>query len=313
MKKEIKMHFLMVVTAFFWAGAFIAGKIGIREMNPYELTFFRFLFATILIFAILIKREGNNWRLERSLWPITVLLGIIGMFGYHILFFTSLKYTSVVNSSIIGATNPLITTILGVIFLKESISLKRAGAIFLALSGVILTVTNGRLSLLMNLDFNQGDIIMLAAVLCWACYAILGRRPKGKISPLKLMAYVFLVCLLLMIPFMIKGQIWNKLSDISLQSWLAALYMAIFPSVVGYLIQMASIQEIGASRTAVYINLVPVFSMILSYLILGEVIGWFKILTAGMIIGGVYWSYRLDRKRRQEVKLYGNRLSTTGR
>lgn len=286
------MHFLMVLAAIFWSGAFIAGKIGVEEFSPYGLTFFRFFFATILIFGILWREAGGNWRLPLNLWPLTIVLGIVGMFGYHILFFTALKYTTATNSAIIGAANPLLTSILATIFLKETMSIKRFGAIFLALLGVILTVTNGKLHLLENFTFNSGDLIMLIAVFCWAIYSIICRRVRDRVAPLKLIAHVFLVCVVLMIPFMISEKIWLQLPAISWSGWISVLYMAIFPSVLGYLIQMISIQQIGASRTSMYINLVPLFSMILAFFILQETISWVKILAAGMIIAGVYFSSR---------------------
>lgn len=300
MNRDNQIYLAMLVATVFWAGAFIAGKVGMQEFSAYGLTFFRFLFATILIFALLWKREKGDWLLERSLWPIIIVLGLVGMFGYHILFFTSLKFTSAVNASMIGATNPLVTTILAAIFLREYLSVKRMGAIVLALTGVVLTVTNGNLSVLYKLSFNIGDVIMLGAVLCWATYGVISKQVMGKISPLKLTAYAFLVCLLLLVPFMIAEKIWLQIPKISMVGWISAIYMAIFPSFLGYLIQMISIQQIGASRTSIFINLVPVFSMVLASLILHETIGWFKIGTAGMIIGGVYLSTRLGQA---EIKM----------
>lgn len=297
MEQKAKIQLSMLVAVVFWAGAFIAGKIGVEDFSPYGLTFFRFFFATIGIFALLFHREGANWRLERSVWPLTIVLGIIGMFGYHVLFFTALQYTTAVNSSMIGATNPLITTILAALFLGEFLNWKRIGAILLALSGVVLTVTNGDLDVLLHFRFNSGDLIMLAAVLCWAVYSVISKRVMGRTTPLKLTAHVFLVCVVMMIPFMIWEKIWLQLPEVSFQGWASVIYMAIFPSVLGYLIQMTSIQQIGASRTAIFINLVPVVSMVLSYFILHETIGWFKVLTAAMIISGVYLSSRLGQKR----------------
>jgi drug/metabolite transporter (DMT)-like permease len=296
-EQKTKIQLAMLVAVVFWAGAFIAGKIGLQEFSPYGLTFFRFFFATIVIFALLVYREGANWRLERSVWPVAILLGIIGMFGYHVLFFTALKYTSAVNSSMIGATNPLITTILAALFLGEFLNWKRVVAILVAFSGVVLTVTNGDLNILLHFDFNRGDIIMLAAVFCWAVYSVISKRAMGRTTPLKLTAHVFLVCVVMMIPFMIGEKIWLQLPGIGFQGWASVIYMAIFPSVLGYLIQMTSIQQIGASRTAIFINLVPMVSMVLAYFILHEPIGWFKVMTAGMIISGVYLSTRLGQKR----------------
>lgn len=297
MEQKVKMQLAMLVAVVFWAGAFIAGKIGVQEFSPYGLTFFRFFFAAIVIFALLIRREGADWWLERSVWPLAIVLGIVGMFGYHVLFFTALQYTSAVNSSMIGATNPLITTILAAVFLGEYLSWKRIGAILLALSGVLLTVTDGDLRLLLHFDLNMGDVIMLAAVVCWAVYSIIGKRAMRRTTPLKLTAYAFLVCVIVMIPLMVWEKIWLQLPGISPAGWGSVIYMAIFPSVIGYVIQMTSIRQIGASRTAVFINLVPVVSMVLSYFILHESIGWFKVFTAGMIISGVYLSTRLSEKK----------------
>lgn len=294
MKSETQMHLLMVLAALFWSGAFIAGKIGVKEFSPYGLTFFRFFFATILIFGLLWSTEGNNWQLSRQLWPLTIVLGVVGMFGYHILFFTALKYTTATNSAIIGAANPLLTSILASIFLKETLGWQRWSAIILAFFGVFLTITNEKLSLIQNFTFNYGDLLMLIAVLSWAIYSVICKRVRDRVSPLKLMAHVFLVCTVMMIPFMIREKIWMQLPTISWSGWISVLYMAIFPSVLGYLIQMISIQQIGASRTAMYINLVPVFSIILSFFLLQETISWLKILATGMIIGGVYISSKFQ-------------------
>jgi len=69
---------------------------------------------------------------------------------------------------------------------------------------------------------------------------------------------------------------------------LAVAYMSIFASVIGYLVQQMSIKEIGPSKTSIFINLVPIFSIILSVAILGESVSVIKLFTALLIITGVY-------------------------
>ncbi len=300
-----KTYLLMVMSTIFWAGAFIAGKIGIREFPPFSLAFFRFFFAAIIIFGIMIRYEKKDWRLRGKDWGPVILLGFIGMFGYHVLFFSALQYTSAVNSSMIGATNPLITSILAAFFLNENFGIKRLGVVLIAFSGVVLTLTNGDSSVLKNFAFNKGDLLMLVAVLCWAVYSIISRKVMYRYSPLILTSYSFLVCLILLFPFVLWEKPLIYLPQVSWKGWSAVLYMSIFASVIGYLVQQMSIKEIGASKTAAFINLVPVFSIILSAVILHEKVTIFKLLSAAIIISGVYLNSRLKSLSDESMRQSG--------
>lgn len=281
-----KIYIMMTFAAVFWAGAFIAGKLGVNEFTPLELTFLRFLFASIIIFTIMINKE-KDWMIKKEDIGIVILTGLIGMVGYHLLFFKSLQYTTAVNASIIAATNPILTTLLAVIFAGEKINIKKAILIIIAFVGVILTLTNWDISIIYNFSFNIGDIIMLSAVFCWALYTILVKNIVNKYSPLILTTYCFIICTAIVCPFAVYGGIVTKLARVSLVSWASVIYMAIFPSVIGYLIQQISIQKIGASKSSLFVNLVPVFSVILAYFVLNEVVGVLRIISGGIIIAAV--------------------------
>ncbi|MGG7060351.1 DMT family transporter, partial [Clostridium tertium] len=105
--KEKFEKYMMLFATIFWAGAFIAGKFSIGEFPVFSLVFFRFLIATIIIFIILIKTE-ENWKITKQDLKTFLTLGVVGMVGYHVFFFLSLKYTTATNSSLIGATNPIV-------------------------------------------------------------------------------------------------------------------------------------------------------------------------------------------------------------
>lgn len=300
MEENRKIYILMTISTVFWGGAFIAGKIGVEEFPPFSLAFFRFLFATIIIFSTMIKYE-KNWKIKKDQWMPIIFLGIVGMFGYHALFFTALQYTSAINSSLIAATNPLITSILAVLFLKEPLGLKRLGAITIAFVGVVLTLTGGNMEILINSQFNIGDIIMLGAVLCWAIYGVISKRVMPRYSPMILTSYTFLVCLILLIPFVIMENPGEYMRNTTWRGWSSVLFMAIFPSVIGYLVQQMSIKDIGPNKTAAFFNLVPVSSIILSGLILGEKITVFKVFSAMIIITGVYLNARLKELEQSKV------------
>lgn len=288
MKKQ-SMSLLMILAAFFWAGAFIAGKFSVGSFTPGMLTFLRFGIASIVIFIILIIRQPEDWRLKRDELPAVIILGLVGMVGYHMLFFEALKYTTATNASMVVALNPMVTTLIAAALAGEVLSYRRIGLILLAFSGVVLTITNWDLGVITRMEMNIGDLIMILAVLCWSYYSVLVKKHMSKFTPLKLTTYTFVSCTLMLLPFVLINE--QNASDAiaaSRNAWFAVIYMAILPTVVGYLIQQMSIKKVGASQTNIFINLVPVFSIVLAFLILGERASVQKMLSSGMIILAVF-------------------------
>jgi len=278
----------MILTTFFWAGAFIAGKLSVPFIPVFTLTFLRFSIATIILYFVVAYKDKSNYKLTKKDIPIFLFTGIIGIFGYHIFFFIALKYTTAINSSLIGATNPIITTILCIIFLKDKITFKRVIGIILSFAGVFLTVTNANFSLMYNISLNKGDLLMLIAVCMWAAYSVFSKKFIHKFTPLILTFYSFLFCSVFLVPFVIYERPWLLIKQIPYYSFLAVIYMSIFASVIGYLVQQISIKHIGPSKTSIFINLVPIFSIILSVSILKENISVIKLFTTLIIITGVY-------------------------
>jgi len=282
-----RIYILMVLSTVFWAGAFIAGKYSVPYIPTYTLTFLRFFFATIILYFVM-NKMGEPYKLNKNNIPIFLFTGTVGMFGYHVLFFTALKYTTAINSAIIAAINPIVTVLLAYVFLKNKITWKQVAGVIISFCGVLLTITGAKLEVIKNLSFNVGDIWMLAAVVAWAVYGIFSKSKGKDIPPVALTYYSFLFCTILLIPFIIYEKPWTFLSNVPFAAYAAVLYMSIFPSVIGYLVQQMAIKEIGPSKASNFVNLVPVFSIVLAVLILDEVLEPIKLLTAGLIIAGVF-------------------------
>lgn len=290
------VHGLMLLACLFWAGAFITGKWAIQEVNPITLTFLRFGVALPFIFAILWKWEPHNLVPKKEQWPPLIALGLIGTLGYHALFFTALNYTTAINASLIGSSLPSITAILGILLGIEKIRPSRLLGISIAFLGIIAIITDGDIAVLKTLAFNQGDLLMLSAVLSWAIYTLLSRLYLGKyhISPVVATAYTFLVCVLACLPYSLWSLSMGVWEQITLQGWLSILYMAIFSSVLGYLFNMIALQELGPSRTVIFVNLVPILTIAMAVVLLGETVTPFKLAISGLIIAGIYTVTRED-------------------
>lgn len=280
----MKNYILMIMACVFWAGAFIAGKSSVSSFGPWSLTFYRFFFASLILFPYLYFKWPNELKLSRKQWSQVIALGLVGMSGYHVLFFTALKYTSASSASMLAATNPIMTALLLSVFYKERLSLSKLALLCLALLGVALTITNWQLEFLLHMERNIGELIMLLAVFCWACYSLMVKKYIVNFKPIVMTAYAFLTCTIMVLPFALAEGLIDASLHAPVSAWGSALYMAIFASVIGYGIQQSSIQKIGPSKTNIFINLVPVFSMLLAFIILGENIPFTKIISGGMII-----------------------------
>jgi len=289
--KHTRIYGLMVLAAVCWAGAFIAGKFAVPYIPTCSLTFGRFFIASMVLYFVKKYMDERHpeevYHFQREDLSKFLFTGIVGMVGYHVFFFLALDYTTVINSSIIGATNPIVTTLLAIIFLKQKMPARQLLGIVLSLTGVILTITACDLSVLTNFSFNQGDLLMCMAVIFWASYGVFSKSRCSHISPIAITYYSFVVCTVTMVPFVLWENPLSWIGNTPGSACAAILFMAVFSSCFAYLVQQMAIKEIGPARTSVFINLVPVFSSIMAVAILGETLQPIKIFTALLIIAGV--------------------------
>lgn len=290
--RHTKMYILMLLVVFFWASAFIAAKFTTPYIPACTVTVVRFAIAIACIYLMKNAMEKKNpetaYKLKKEDVTKMIFTGIVGMIGYHVLFFLAVEYTSTVNSSIIRATDPVITVILAFVFLHQKVKPLQLGGILLSLLGVLLTITSGDLSYLLTMGMNKGDLFMIGAVLSWAAYSVYSKSKCGHIPPIAITYYSFWVCFLVLIPFsIILDKPWEWIGSVPMSAWVSVVYMALFCSALACYMQQMAVQEIGPTRSAIFINLIPVCSTILAFLILHETLEPVKIFTALLSIAGV--------------------------
>ncbi len=281
----------MFLTSAFWGGSFVAGKIALQEFQPMTLTFVRFVIATALIFPYMWVNESTRVPEKRDL-PLLFGLGFLGVSGYFTFQFTSLLYTSPGNSATINALNPLTSSVLATFMIEEKLTRKKVGLILLALSGVVLTATGGDINVLRTMSFNKGDIVMLLAMFCFSVYGIYSRRLTKRYTPLMVTAYIFLFGLIQITPMLLTENGLGEIFTYSTSTWGAVLFMAVFASVLGYMFQQMAIQTLGVNRTTLFFNLVPLFAILFSFLVLGNLITPVNVASALIIITAVVLNSR---------------------
>jgi len=274
----------LVLTTAIWGGTFIAGRIVSAALPPMTAASIRFAIAAVLLLVLAWKRESGLPRLSAQQVGATAALGLTGIFLYNVCFFSALGHMSAGRSALFVALNPIVTALAAAVIMRERLTGMKWAGIGLAFVGAAIVITRGEPLQALH-DISQslgvGELFMLTAASCWAAYTLVGRSALKGLTPLAATTYAALWGLL----FLAVGAT-TELGAVDWRGvdwkvWMSVSYLGAFGTVIAFVWWYEGVKAIGASRTAVFNNLVPVFGISLAALMLGEQV------LASMVTGGV--------------------------
>lgn len=294
MKKFYVLLFL-VLANLFWAGNYVFGEYLVEEMSPLQMTLSRWLIAVFFLVPLAHWIERPNWRNVWKEWKTLFILALLGVISYNFLLYEALQYTTSLNAALVNSINPAVIVLFSVLFLKEKLSIKNGIGLFVSLLGVLLVLTKGQLHLIIHNTYNQGDLLMLIAILVWTIYSIIGRKTK-EIPPIAATSISVIFALLIMLPMVVvSGSDFNF--ELSQHAIIGIVYMGIFPSVGSFIFWNMSLRQIDASKAGIYLNLITVFTAIFS-LLLGNPITFVQVIGGLFVFIGVYLTSAKGKKEK---------------
>jgi drug/metabolite transporter (DMT)-like permease len=289
----ILVYVKLILTALFWGGTFIAGRVLAKEVGPGSAAFLRFLIAAVLLIILTRWIEGRLPRVKIRHIGAIIILGMTGIFAYNICFFKGLKMIEAGRAAIIIATCPVIIGVLSVCFFKEKITVLKGAGIILSVSGAIIVTTRGEPWGIFQGNIGWGEVLIFGCVLSWTAYSLIGKKAMGgELSPLAVVAYSAVVgTVALAIPAWQEGMVHN-ISSYSGNAWLSIIYLGVLGTVVGFVWYYEAIKKIGPMKAGLFINFVPIFAIILAFIMLGESITPSLLTGGALVCGGVYLTNR---------------------
>lgn len=287
-------YLLLTLTAVFWAGNAIAGKLAAGVVTPVTLTFMRWLIASVLIVFLARAQLRRDLRTLRRHWLLVFLLGGLGFAAFNLLLYGALNHTSAINVTIEQSAMPVMVMIVNFIVFRLRIRVLQALGVLATILGVIVTATRGSPLALLEVGVNRGDAIMMGAVLLYALYTV-ALRLKPQVHWLSLLAAMAVSALLFVTPFFILEAARGGFQAPGLDGWLIIAYTAIFPSVMSQLFFMRGVELIGSNRAALFINLVPIFGSLLAVVLLGEAFRAYHLLSLLLVFSGIWMAERSGR------------------
>lgn len=291
-KSKILAVTAILITVIFWGYSFVSTKIILNELPPLSIAFFRQLIASaVLIVFLLVKKLFVRMPLKDLL--LLTASSFFGIVLYFLFENTGLKYTTASNASIIVAAVPIFTLITESLFYKLKITGRITTCAIVSIAGVFLVIFEQG-----SLDFSgnslKGNLLMIGAMISWVIYTIICKSLTQKYKGIVITTYQMIAASILFIPFILNDiSKWHGISGYSLAN---LLYLAIFCSALAYYLYNIAVTNLGAAISSMFLNLIPVVSIIGGVLVLHERISVLQIVGMMLIMLSLFFAGKTQRK-----------------
>lgn len=307
-----KQYGLLALAAVLWGVQPMFVKLAVRELTPVTLTSFRYLLISGTLFGLLLWRKKLNRLPSLRVLPLLFCMGLTGVTINNVAQFTGLQYSTVTNATLIASTTPAMTAILAVLFLRERLLGVQWIGLLLSLFGTLYLVSHGSLDILNRISLNFGDMLFFLCQLCWAAYCLMSVRVLRELSVLETVAWSGLFGTLLTVLYgLYAGEL--RYAPISTACMGYLLYIIWGGGVCAMIFWNLGVKAVGASQSAIFLNLMPLIGIVCGILFLGENFRFQESFGAVAILSGVYlitnshrivlWRNRFRRRRRRRKAL----------
>ncbi len=288
-KNNFKNSWKPLASVAIWGASFIATKYLLNQLEPLIIILVRQILAVVFLgFIAFIQKKNFSINLHDHTYIF--ILSLVAIFHLWIQL-TGLKFTTASNTGWIIGTSPVFMTILGIIFFKEKITFMQVFGILISFLGLILLISRGDL---LSIDFitNKGDFLILASAFTWSVYSLINKKISVHYSPLMTILYLFLMMSLVLAPFTINQKNIFALYNLTINSWIAIIFLGIFCSGLAYVLWAKAMSEMQSSKVGAFLYIEPFITVFTAWIFLKEEISFFTIFSGIIIIIGVIFVNR---------------------
>jgi drug/metabolite transporter (DMT)-like permease len=233
-----------------WASNMVLGRWLRADIGPLTLAAARFALASVLYAILLHRQPAEERRIGTDRW-LLVAMGLTGVALFAPTLYLGLRFTTAVHATLINGLGPLITGLLAALLIQEPMSRRQVTGAVAGLAGVIILISGGAVAFWRTMGSNVGDLIVLVAVTLWSLYSVLARRVMHDRSALSATAFSAFSGL----PLLLLGAAWELRSlpvNLTPQLLVAIVYIAVAPTVIGFLAWNEGVRRLGSSRAMVF-------------------------------------------------------------
>jgi drug/metabolite transporter (DMT)-like permease len=276
---------LLLSASVLWGLNYSIIKFGLAEIEPLAFPILRFGVGGFLLLIVLRLREGSIGVRLRD-FPLLALVGLFGITLSQSSFVLALTNTSVSDTALLGATSPVITTILAVMVGLETARRRHWIAAVIGFGGVALITAGGTSGLRLGASL-LGDGLALINAFCFSVSWLPIQPLLRRYSALRILTYEMLIGTVCLFPFAVPSLVAQQARVVSLPAWAALGYAIVMGSIITNLLFFTAIGRVGPSRAAIYQYLQAFLAVLFAVALLGEQVTAIQLLGGAVVVASV--------------------------
>jgi drug/metabolite transporter (DMT)-like permease len=285
MQADTRAALALAVAALLWSGNFIAGRALHDDIDPVTLNLLRW---TLCLLIFLPWVGAKTWRHRRAVareWRLLLVLGATGIAAFHTLAYLALASTSAMNALLMLSLTPSTILVGAALTGGERPTVRQWAGTLVSLAGACILVMSSAAGGL-TLAPAIGDLWMACAVLLWTVYSLLLRRRPADLPPDVALAASIVPAIALLLP---AAAVTAAAAPPALSAGVVAAlaYIAVFASLIGFLLWSHGVATLGPERAGQFVHLMPVFGAALAVMVLGEAIAIQQVVGGVCVLAGI--------------------------
>ncbi|WP_374357001.1 DMT family transporter [Chitinimonas sp.] len=286
-----RLYFKLILTMAIWGGTFIVGRVLAQAMPPLSIAFWRFVVASVCLLGLLVHSSALALPTRQQLgWAAA--LGATGVFSYNVFFFSGLSLIPASRAALLVALNPIMVALFSAVLLRQSLGARRWVGVLVSLFGAITLISHGDYLAVLRQGIGHGELLILGCCVSWVAYTLIGRQAMKVLSSLQATFWAALIgCIGLGITAAWRGELVSPVG-LSLAQYAGVVFLGALGTAAAFIWYSDGIKAVGAARTVVFTNLVPVFAVLSGIVLLGEKPTLPTLLGGALVVAGVWVTNR---------------------
>ena len=296
---NLKFSLYPLAAVAIWGGNNIVTKMAAGAIAPNAISFYRWLLALLLITPFIGREVWRNRSRIRPYLPKIAVLALLSMVLYQSLAYFAAETTTATNMGMIVSLMPLLTLGLSSLIVRDPVTVGTLGGGLLSLFGLAILIGQGHPAALLTHGAALGDGLMLVAATGYALYSVLLRKWAIPLPIWQLLYMQIVFAVLMLLP----GFLLTPYAPITVANLPLILYATLGASIAAVFLWMRGIETLGATRASIFINLMPVFTVLIAMLVLGEELHAYHAIGGGITLFGVLLAQTLKQPLRARRNL----------
>ncbi len=287
---------IFITLSFMWSISFVFYRVGVPEFGSLAFASLRVIFAALIMVIFLIVSPKDRAGIKER-WKILTIVGLFSAAIPFILFSFSAQTVNAGVLAVMNAAVPMMSGFIASTFFNERLTKKQVLGLIIGVVGVVILMSESLFSESGTKDLSSNLLPLGYALLGAVGYAVganITRNYLEDISPVAITAGSLIIASLAMLPIAVYSFPYG--ASISVKAWVSVICIGVFSTAIALVFMNQLIKSIGPMRATSITLVIPIFAIILGYLLLGEALDIGAIIGSVVILIGTYLSLNLSLK-----------------